>query len=401
MKLPIQNLISFFLLLVICCPQLKAQNDVDVSYNLIKDKYYALIISPDQNKDWGDLTNVVNEGERLKEILDEKYVFEEVKFVKNPTVSSFFEAFSEIQSKLREQDNLFIYYNGHGDIATNASGQKMGFWVMSDSKRKQKSTWVLNKDVKNVLDQINCRHILLVVDACFGGSVFMKGPGIPITNDYLKKSCTAITSAGLENVKDGGEFFQFMETALRTNKKSLLRESELFFTIKSNIDSEREKGKRIPTPKMGPLDERMNGEFVFKLRLETVKPIVKKEEKPKEEEKVVIKDVEPVKDVSQPSFSFQNHTIVYELPANKALLNGGNITAKLYDTNDLSYEGMYPHDLLLKLDESNPQRMICKLDISKIPWYAKKKDSKHLVVRLRLRQANEMDIELGKFSISN
>ncbi|MGB0524785.1 MAG: caspase family protein [Flammeovirgaceae bacterium] len=400
---------SLFLLFCLLSIQVYAQQDVDVSYGLIKDNYYALILSPDKNEDWGDLSNAVNEGKRLKEILENRYVFKEVKLVKNPTVAGFYEAFSEIQSKLREQDNLFIYYNGHGDIATNESGQKAGFWVMSDTKRKREKTWVLNKDVKNMLDMINCRHILLVVDACFGGSVFMKGPGIPITNDYLKKSCTAITSAGLENVRDGGEFFQFLETTLRTNQKPLLRESELYFDVKKNIDLEREKGKSIPSPKMGPLDERMNGEFVFKLRLEEKnQPVVVKEEVPIIEEKnqpveedLAKKTMEPVKDLSKPYFSFQNNTIIYELPHNPALLKGANITAKLYDTHDMSYESMYPHDLLLKLEKNNNNRMVCKLDISRIPWYVKKKDSGHLMVRLRLRQADEVDVELGKFTISN
>jgi len=383
----------------------QAQDDMDISYNLIKDKYYALIFSPDKNEDWGDLSNAVNEGTRLKEILENRYVFEEVVLVTNPTVSDFFEAFSKIQEKLREQDNLFIYYNGHGDIATNASKQKIGFWVMSDSKRKDKSTWVLNKDVKNMLDLINCRHILLVVDACFGGSVFMKGPGIPITNDYLKKSCTAITSAGLENVWDGGDFFRFFETTLRTNKKSLLRESELYFSIKQGIDGERQKGNSVPSPKMGPLDARMNGEFIFKLRLEDDQPIVKKNQpvkvvkQPVKEEKAVVEKVEKMP--NDPQFRFQNNTIMYEIPTNQALLNGANMTAKLYDTNDLSYEGMYPHDLLMKVERLDTKTMVCKLDISKIPWYINKKNSQSLVVRLRIREANKMDVELGKFTLSN
>ena len=54
------------------------------------------------------------------------------------------------EEKLTEQDNLIIFFSGHGEMKR---GGKYGFWVPHDAEKKP-SKYVSNERIKGIIDGI-------------------------------------------------------------------------------------------------------------------------------------------------------------------------------------------------------------------------------------------------------
>ncbi|MBV9241607.1 MAG: caspase family protein, partial [Acidobacteria bacterium] len=72
-------------------------------------------------------------------------------------------------------DQLFIFIAGHGYYK---DALPEGFLIFKDGSALDKSDeacldcqkWLRYADLRNIIDNIGCRHIFVVIDACFGGT---------------------------------------------------------------------------------------------------------------------------------------------------------------------------------------------------------------------------------------
>ncbi len=130
---------------------------------------YALLFGTDEYDEWSDLFNPVKDAQTIARELEENYGFK-TEVVLNATTG-------EIMAKLREyakksyqpNDQLFIFFAGHGqfdEIFTE------GYLVGKDSKLNDpgKTTYISHSTLRTVINNIPCNHILLTLDACFGGT---------------------------------------------------------------------------------------------------------------------------------------------------------------------------------------------------------------------------------------
>ncbi|MCB0505871.1 MAG: caspase family protein [Cyclobacteriaceae bacterium] len=130
---------------------------------------YALLFGNDDYDEWTDLFNPVKDAQTIAQELEESYGFK-TEVVLNATTS-------EIMAKLREyakksyqpNDQLFIFFAGHGqfdDIFTE------GYLVGKDSKVNDpgKTSYISHSTLRTVVNNIPSNHILLTLDACFGGT---------------------------------------------------------------------------------------------------------------------------------------------------------------------------------------------------------------------------------------
>ena len=130
---------------------------------------YALLFGNDKYDEWNDLFNPVKDAQTIAQELEENYGFK-TEVVTNATTS-------EIMAKLREyakksyqpNDQLFIFFAGHGqfdDIFTE------GYLVGKDSKVNDpgKTSYISHSTLRTVVNNIPSQHILLTLDACFGGT---------------------------------------------------------------------------------------------------------------------------------------------------------------------------------------------------------------------------------------
>ena len=120
--------------------------------------------------------------------------------------------------KYGEDDQLFIFIAGHGAFNDDF---REGYIIAKNSLKDdpEVSTYLSHSQLRNIVDQIPCRHIFLVIDACFGGTFDEKiarrgGPSSPspyedATNRefiYRKMQFVTrrfLTSGGKEYVPDG------------------------------------------------------------------------------------------------------------------------------------------------------------------------------------------------------
>ncbi|GAG76867.1 unnamed protein product, partial [marine sediment metagenome] len=134
-----------------------------------------------------------------------------------------------IMQNSKEEDNVFIYYSGHGEYNEE---MERGFWIPFDATSKSFTKYISNEDIKSFLSGIKSKHTLLVADACFSGDIFRgKTITIPFENStkyyhkiYSLNSRKAMTSGGLEPVMDKGKdghsvFAYYFLKALNNNEQ--------------------------------------------------------------------------------------------------------------------------------------------------------------------------------------
>ena len=135
----------------------------------------------------------------------DKYGFN-VRILTNASRSDILRALNSYRRILVHQDNLLIYYAGHGWLDRDA-GQ--GYWLPVDADQESQVEWVSNSAITAEIRAIQAKHIMVVADSCFSGKLTR---GLQITQktpDYFirmsqKKARVVLSSGGLEPVLDGG-----------------------------------------------------------------------------------------------------------------------------------------------------------------------------------------------------
>jgi uncharacterized caspase-like protein len=178
--------------------------------------------------------------------------------------------FERLMSTVKANDNVLIYYSGHGEYIENMD---KGFWVPVDANGKSVSRYISNEDIRAFLSGIPSKHTLLVTDACFSGDIFRgKTMTIPYENStkyyskmYSLSSRKAITSGGVEPVMDKGKenhsiFAYYFLQALRNNSEKYIDAGQVFDFLKIPVVN-----NSMQTPAYSPIrnagDE--GGQFIF------------------------------------------------------------------------------------------------------------------------------------------
>ncbi len=141
---------------------------------LLDHRGHALLIGvADYKSGWPSLPNVKNDLRDLKAGLEP--FFETVEIELNPTVSKLRERMSEflLDQWNNPDERLFIYYSGHGFTAFNQTSlDGDGYITGSDTPGKVVAKAVSFFEVDSWSRQTSARHVLMVFDSCFSGSLF-------------------------------------------------------------------------------------------------------------------------------------------------------------------------------------------------------------------------------------
>jgi len=209
------------------------------------EKYYALIIGNNNYDKHEDLDNAVNDAKDLEKVLREKYGFDTTLLL-DVNAEQTREAIIQFTQNRKKTDNILIYYAGHGQLVKK---QNRGYWLPIDAGKQLDSKWINNNNIKDWITSSEAKHILVIADSCFSGSL-MRGTGsnrsveklTKGTIDRLQKlkSRIAITSGGNEFVADGvgdaknSVFAEPLIKALKSNN-DVIRSIELFQTVQSYV----------------------------------------------------------------------------------------------------------------------------------------------------------------------
>ncbi|MCB0566204.1 MAG: caspase family protein [Lewinellaceae bacterium] len=212
---PNPNKALFLLLLCsIAFPALRAQQSFSRA-----GKDHALLFAVKDYREWDGLNNPVRDAEAIAQVLEHKYGFAPT-IIRNPSGDKIRQTIRQYLSKsFSDDEQLFIYFSGHGKFVPYPSNPEegKGYFIPYDGKRNdpyQQSylSWI---DLLPDIDNIPCKHIMLVVDACYSGSI-LKGkfgrPGELSKAEQLFQSVLpypsrlVITSGGKTERSDDGKY---------------------------------------------------------------------------------------------------------------------------------------------------------------------------------------------------
>lgn len=131
-------------------------------------RFYALIIGIQDYELLDDLTSPVYDVEQIAAVLTENYGFS-VRTLVNRNQIEVMRAINELNETLREDDNLLIYFAGHGS-RLRSGVRETGYWLPTNAEPAPDDTlWVPNEFVSRHLGRIDARRVLVVSDSCYAG----------------------------------------------------------------------------------------------------------------------------------------------------------------------------------------------------------------------------------------
>lgn len=242
---------------------------VQPTKSMFAGKYYALLIavenyaSPEINR----LDYPLSDAARVGKVLNQYYTFEEqdITLLKNPDRKTISRAFNDLRKKLTLNDNLLIFFAGHGVWLDD---MKEGYWLPHDASGANDPTdWIANSTIRNYIRALKAKHVLVVADACFSGGIFKVRDAFSRSDKSVEKiyelpSRKAITSGSLRTVPDHSVFVEFLTKRLRENQTRYLDAQKLFVSFKEAVINNSPNNQ---TPLYGAINEAGDegGDFIF------------------------------------------------------------------------------------------------------------------------------------------
>jgi hypothetical protein len=224
-------------------------------------RYFALVIGNQHYQAMEDLKTPRTDVERIARVLKEKYGFT-VQMLEDANDVAVLKALNDLNQILKPNDNLLIYYAGHGYRLQAANGTS-GFWLPVNADPPPTDTfWIPNEQITGHIGRIGARRILVVADSCYAGLLSSEPSFLFLDNnafslDYVKlklpkRSRLLLSSGGDEPVLDtgGGGYSVFAKAfidVLEANTE-LLPSPALFSQVQSRVKvaAARENFKQVP-----------------------------------------------------------------------------------------------------------------------------------------------------------
>ncbi|MEL7533030.1 MAG: LamG-like jellyroll fold domain-containing protein [Bacteroidota bacterium] len=195
------------------------------------------------------------EKERITELYDEA-----------ATRRNIINRFRQQIGKLKEHDNLIIFFSGHGHYDEVL---KEGFWVPVDAEYESIDTYISYDFLLKVAKAADkARHVLFIVDSCYSGAVLVRGRDTHLKRLERDASRWIIASGRNEVVPDGlaGEnspFAKELLTVLKDNAGQGIHTLRLIDRLTENVS-----WNSSQTPIGQPLHGvgHKGGQFVFRPR---------------------------------------------------------------------------------------------------------------------------------------
>lgn len=229
------------------------------------DQFHALIIGVQEYSDpkVGNLDNPIRDAKRLLDVLIQNYTFDKQHTVllENPNRETILASLDRLVNTLQPSDNLLIFYAGHGFWDEKS---EQGYWWPSDVTLNSKSKWISNSDIRDAIKGLSAKHVLLIADACFGGSIFKSRGGATtvtaIKQLYEKPSRKAMTSGNMTETPDESKFLYYLTKSLKENKETYISSDNLFYGFRDAVIAN---SKTLP--QYGTIYEAKDegGEFIF------------------------------------------------------------------------------------------------------------------------------------------
>ncbi len=116
------------------------------------------------------LENAVRDAEKLAERLKNRHGYRIRSLTENVTVARFLSFLDRLRADVGGGDRVLFYFAGHG-IAPDVQLRRPGCFVFQNARRIDGTEGLLSMDeVKERLDRLPCRHLLVILDCCYAGN---------------------------------------------------------------------------------------------------------------------------------------------------------------------------------------------------------------------------------------
>ncbi len=207
--------------------------------NVAFGNYHALVIGNDNYTYLPNLKTARNDAQAVAALLTSEYGFK-VTTLLDARRADIIENLDTLTESLGPDDNLLIYYAGHGWLEEDSS---RGYWLAIDAKPNRRTNWVSNATLVDTLSTLRAKHVMVVADSCFSGTL-VRGAKIGVrAGDYWRRMAqkwtrVAMVSGGLEPVQDGNDnhshFAKAFVSALRSNV-SIMDGTQLFEKVRRPV----------------------------------------------------------------------------------------------------------------------------------------------------------------------
>lgn len=131
---------------------------------------HALLFATNVYDSFNELVNPVLDATTISNELSDNFGVK-TEVIVNPTLTQTVEKIREYASmKYGPKESLVIFFAGHGVYDEIF---KEGYIISADSKANDisKTSYLSHSNLRTMVNNINCEHIFLVMDVCFGGTI--------------------------------------------------------------------------------------------------------------------------------------------------------------------------------------------------------------------------------------
>lgn len=168
----------------------------------------ALIIGIDKYQSTSPLSYAVSDASTIRELLVKDFDFpeENIRYLTDEeatrdNILQAFMAFSDRSIDLDER--ILVFYAGHGHTVTGYRGE-VGYLVPHDANPEDLSTLIRWDEFTRNSDLIRAKHLLFIMDACYGGLALTRGQSSGATrflkDMFLRYSRQVLTAGKADEV---------------------------------------------------------------------------------------------------------------------------------------------------------------------------------------------------------
>lgn len=214
-------------------------------------RYYALVIGNQNYQAIEDLQTPVSDAQRAAQVLRERYGFS-VRVLEDANDVAMLNALNDLNKQLKPQDNLLIYYAGHG-LRLQAGSGEVGYWLPVNADEPPQDTyWVQNEQITAHLARLPAQRILVVADSCYAGLLSTdpsyrfidigKGYSLDTIKTKLQRRSRLLLSSGgdrpvLDTGGGGNSVFARAFIDVLESNTGVLSAPELFARVSKSVEA--------------------------------------------------------------------------------------------------------------------------------------------------------------------
>jgi TPR repeat protein len=232
-------------------------------------RYYALIIGNQNYDQMESLKTPLYDAARAAQVLKDKYGFT-VQIIEDGTGVAMLKALNELNAVLTDNDNLLIYYAGHG-YRLKTPTTEAGYWLPRNAERPPNDTfWLPNEQITANIGRLKAKRVLVVADSCYAGLLSddpfffifknaaqaTQAPSAQLLQYRIAKRARLLIASGgdnpvLDESIDGKNsvfaktFFDILES-----NQNILTSPALFSMVQGRVKDEAAKGHFSQQPEM-------------------------------------------------------------------------------------------------------------------------------------------------------